>query len=223
MDEEILSRLLTFKNTVILAIQLKTGKKLITDGNKILAGKISGELASFILNKSKTIEFPTTLKYKDELIYFEPIDIKKYLGSIGKELLDEVITLSDFEEMDKSNVVIVDARAPREYAKKTIPNAINVPIFLDDEHETIGKTYKQEGRDKAMNLASEIIGESIKRITQNAIKIDNNKTIVVFCARGGMRSQAMATIFKLLGFKVKRLIGGFKGYNLTYSIRSPLP
>jgi len=69
MDEEILSRLLIFKNNVILAIQLKTGKKLITDGNKILAGKISGELASFILDKSKSVGAPITLQYKDELIY----------------------------------------------------------------------------------------------------------------------------------------------------------
>jgi len=215
MDEEILSRLLIFKNNVILAIQLKTGKKLITDGNKILAGKISGELASFILDKSKSVGAPITLQYKDELIYFEPINIKKYLGSIGKELLDEVITLSDFEELDKSKIIIVDVRAPREYLKKTIPNAINIPLFLDNEHETIGKIYKKEGRDKAMNLASDIIGKSIKRITQTAVKMDRDKTIIVFCARGGLRSQTIATIFKLLGFNVKRLIGGFKGYNLN--------
>jgi len=215
MDEEILSRLLIFKNNVILAIQLKTGKKLITDGNKILAGKISGELASFILDKSKSVGAPITLQYKDELIYFEPIDIKKYLGSIGKELLDEVITLSDFEELDKSKIIIVDVRAPREYLKKTIPNAINIPLFLDNEHETIGKIYKKEGRDKAMNLASDIIGKSIKRITQTAVKMDRDKTIIVFCARGGLRSQTIATIFKLLGFNVKRLIGGFKGYKLN--------
>ena len=215
MDEEILSRLLIFKNNVILAIQLKTGKKLITDGNKILAGKISGELASFILDKSKSVGAPITLQYKDELIYFEPIDIKKYLGSIGKELLDEVITLSDFEELDKSKIIIIDVRAPREYLKKTIQNAINIPLFLDNEHETIGKIYKKEGRDKAMNLASDIIGKSIKRITQTAVKMDRDKTIIVFCARGGLRSQTIATIFKLLGFNVKRLIGGFKGYNLN--------
>jgi len=37
----------------------------------------------------------------------------------------------------------------------------------------------------------------------------------VFCARGGMRSQSIATILKLLGFKVKRLVGGFKSYNIS--------
>ncbi|AEH06495.1 selenouridine synthase SelU-like subunit [Methanothermococcus okinawensis] len=212
MDEEILSRLLTFKNNVILAIRLKDGKKMITDGKKILAGKISGELASFILNYSKDIEAPTVVEHEDELLYFEPIDIKKYLNSIGKELIDELITISELEEMDKDNIIIVDARAPREYAQQTIPNAINIPLFLDDEHELIGKTYKKEGKDKAIKLASDIIGEGIKRITKTAVNLDRNKTIVVFCARGGMRSQAIATILKLMGFKVKRLIGGFKSY-----------
>ncbi|WP_292460559.1 selenouridine synthase SelU-like subunit [Methanothermococcus sp.] len=220
MDEEILSRLLTFKNNVILVIRLKDGRKMITDGKKILAGKISGELASFILNYSKNIKntnTPTVVEHSGELIYFEPINIKKYLNSIGIELIDELITISEFEEMDKDNIIIVDARAPREYAEKTIPNAINIPLFLDREHELIGKTYKKEGRDKAMDLASDIIGEGIKRITKTAVKLDRNKTIVVFCARGGMRSQAIATIFKLLGFKVKRLVGGFKSYNLNKS------
>ncbi len=218
MDEEILSRLLTFKDNVILIIRLKDGKKMITDGKKILSGKISGDIASFILNNSKNIDSPTVMEYNGELIYFEPINIKKYLNSIGNELIDELITISEFEklsESDKNNIIIVDARSPREYAKKTIPNAINIPLFLDGEHELIGKTYKKEGKDKAMALASDIIGEGIKRITKTAVKLDRNKTIIVFCARGGMRSQAIATIFKLLGFKVKRLVGGFKSYNLN--------
>ncbi len=218
MDEEILSRLLTFKNDVILVILLKDGRKMITDGKKILSGKISGNIVSFILNHSKNITSPTVVEYNGELIYFEPINIKKYLNSVGKELIDELITISEFEEMmNKDDIIVIDARSPREYAKKTIPNAINIPLFLDEEYELIGKIYKKDGKDKAVSIASGIIENGIKRIIKTVGTLDKSKTIVVFCARGGMRSQAIATILKLLGFKVKRLVGGFKSYNLNKS------
>ncbi|EHP86833.1 selenouridine synthase SelU-like subunit [Methanotorris formicicus] len=216
MDEEILARLLTFKDDVVLSIILNDGRKMITDGKKILAGKVGGELASFILNKSKEIIESKKIEvaeFNDYKIYFEPVDIKKYLNSIGKELTDDLITVDDLGKlMKKDEVIVVDVRSPREYKERTIPNAINIPLFLDGEHELIGKIYKDEGKDKAMEVAAGIIEESIRRIMRDVIKLDKSKTIVVFCARGGMRSQSIALILKLLGFKVKRLIGGFKAY-----------
>ncbi|AEF95714.1 selenouridine synthase SelU-like subunit [Methanotorris igneus] len=216
MDEEILARLLTFKDDVVLSIILNDGRKMITDGKKILAGKVSGELASFILNKSKEVlenKKIEVVEFNNYKIYFEPIDIKNYLNSVGKELTDDLITVSDLEElMKKDEVIIVDVRSPREYKERTIPNAINIPLFLDEEHELIGKIYKHEGKDKAMEVAAKIIEEGIRRIMREVTKLDRNKTIVVFCARGGMRSQSIALILKLLGFRVKRLIGGFKAY-----------
>jgi len=215
MDEEILSRLLTFKNDVVLAIRLKTGQKMILGNNIVLAGKLSGEIASFILESSKQIVNPTVLEYNSEMIYFEPLSIKKYLDSIGKELSEELITLENFEKLDEENIIIVDARSPREFLEKTIPGSINIPLFLSEEHEKIGKTYKSEGKDSAMSLAAEIIQDGIKRIVSESLVLDNKKEIIVFCARGGMRSQSVATILKLLGFNVKRLIGGFKSYNLS--------
>lgn len=214
MDEEILSRLLTFKENVVLAIRLKDGKKMITNGKNILAGKIGGDLASFILKESKKINSPKTVEYQGELIYFEPIDIKKYLNSIGKELTEELLTIEELEKMNEDEFILVDARTPREYSKKTIPNAVNIPLFLTDEHISISKIYKKEGKDKAMDLAVEIIPNAIDRITKEALKLDKNRTLVVFCARGGMRSQTVAFILKLMGFKVKRLVGGFKSYNI---------
>ena len=217
MEEEILGRLITFRRDVVLVIVLNTGRKMITDGSKILAGKISGDLASFILRASKEFlegrDFGVK-RYREYDIYFEKIDVKRFLKSIGGELVDDVITLDEFMEMDKENVIVVDVRSPREYKKGTIPNAVNIPLFLDDEHEIIGKTYKEEGREKAIDLALDILERNLKRILNEIKKLDRGKTVVVFCARGGMRSQIMATILKLAGYRVRRLIGGFKGYRL---------
>ncbi|HIP34915.1 MAG TPA: selenouridine synthase SelU-like subunit [Methanothermococcus okinawensis] len=217
MEEEILARLITFRRDVVLAIVLNTGRKMITDGSKILAGKLSGDLASFILRSSKEFlegEGFGVKKYGEYSIYFERIDIKNFLENIGGELVEDVITLDEFMRMDKRDVIVIDIRSPREYKRCTIPNAINIPLFLDEEYETIGKIYKKEGKEKAIDLALDIVEKNLKRIFGEIKKLDRNKTIVIFCARGGLRSQIMATILKLAGYKVRRLIGGFKGYKL---------
>jgi len=220
MEEEILARLITFRRNVVLAIVLNTGRKMITDGSKILAGKLSGDLASFILRSSKEFlegrDFGVK-SFGEYQIYFERIDIKRYLKAIGGELVEDVITLEEFMKMDKDNVIVVDVRSPREYKRGTIPRAINIPLFLDEEHELIGRTYKKEGREKAIDLALNILEKNLKRIIEEIKKLDRDKTVVVFCARGGLRSQIMATILRLAGFKVRRLVGGFKGYKLDSS------
>ena len=215
MDEEILSRLITFTDDVVLCIVLNDGRKMITNGKRILAGKIEGELASFILNASKEFLKDKKLgikKFKDYDIYFERIDINKFLKSIGGEFVKDTITVDEFLKLNKDDIIIVDTRSPREFEEETIPGAINIPLFLDEEHALIGKTYKQEGKEKAIDIAIDIVEKGLKRILNEAKKLDRDKLIVVFCARGGMRSQTMALILQLLGFKVKRLIGGFKAF-----------
>ncbi|WP_456416178.1 selenouridine synthase SelU-like subunit [Methanocaldococcus sp.] len=219
MDEEILARLITFTEDVVLCIVLNDGRKMITNGKKILAGKIEGELSSFILKESKEFLKDKKVgvkKFKDYNIYFERIDINKFLKTIGSEFVKNAITVNELLKLiDNENIIIVDVRSPREYKNETIPGAINIPLFLDEEHALIGKVYKEEGKDKAIDLGIEIIEKGLIRILNEAKKLDKNKLIVVFCARGGMRSQIMALILQLLGFNVKRLIGGFKAYKHT--------
>ncbi|CAB3288741.1 Rhodanese domain protein [Methanocaldococcus lauensis] len=217
MDEEILARLITFTDDVVLCIVLNDGRKMITNGKKILAGKIEGELASFILKESKEFLKDKKVgvkKFKDYNIYFERIDINKFLKTIGSEFVKNAITVNELLKLidNNENIIIVDVRSPREYKNETIPGAINIPLFLDEEHALIGKVYKEEGKDKAIDLGIEIFKKRLIRILNEAKKLDKNKLIVVFCARGGMRSQIMALILQLLGFNVKRLIGGFKAY-----------
>ncbi|MBP2201942.1 tRNA 2-selenouridine synthase [Methanococcus voltae] len=242
MDEEILSRLLTFKKDVVLVIMLHNGSKVITDGEKILAGKLGGELASFILKTSKGIKKPEVFTFEkieseNKLIYFEPINIKSFLSSIGKELDESLITneelnyllpdndleydgvyligdedatINDFNE----NYILVDARSPHEYHEKRIPHSINIPLFMDDEHKNMGIVFKKEGKEKAIELAGQYMKVGIPRLVDEFLQLNKSKEIIVYCARGGMRSQTIATLLKLMGFKTKRLVGGFKAYKL---------
>ena len=143
MDEEILARLITFTEDVVLCIVLNDGRKMITNGKKILAGKIEGELSSFILKESKEFLKDKKVgvkKFKDYNIYFERIDINKFLKTIGSEFVKNAITVNELLKLiDNENIIIVDVRSPREYKNETIPGAINIPLFLDEEHALIGK------------------------------------------------------------------------------------
>ena len=140
--------------------------------------------------------------------------MEKYWKGIGNELIDNLITLKEFISLNREEVIIVDVRCPREFKNETIPGAINIPLFLDEEHDLIGRVYKREGKDKAMDLVFDTLEKNLSRIFGDIKKLDRDKLIIIFCARGGLRSQTMATFLKLAGFNVKRLIGGFKGYNL---------
>ncbi|WP_456419736.1 selenouridine synthase SelU-like subunit [Methanocaldococcus infernus] len=211
MDEEILARLLTFNKDVYLCIFLKDGRKMIANSEKILAGKVGGEIVRKVIDAIKKMEEEgkEIFLLEDEKIYIEKINIKKFLSSIT--IPDDTITID--EALKKKDAIFIDVRSPREFKEKTIPGAINIPLFLDEEHALIGKVYKNEGKEKAMELAIDIVSKSLVRILNEVKKLDGNKEIIVFCARGGMRSRTVALILSLLGFKkVKRLIGGFKSY-----------
>ena len=61
-----------------------------------------------------------------------------------------------YEILDKdrknANYVLIDVRSPSEYKAQTIPKAINIPLFNDEERKLIGTVYMQESIEKAKKL-----------------------------------------------------------------------
>lgn len=114
---------------------------------------------------------------------------------------------------------IIDARTPREYNHSHIPNAINLPVFSNEEYEKIGTIYKQESPLKANIIGASIACKNISTLLslipqdQTLQSILNHKNkLLIYCARGGKRSEAMKTIFDHIGFRVNKLKNGYKGY-----------
>ena len=62
----------------------------------------------------------------------------------------DAIDVNDFLNKSK-NELIIDVRAPIEFFKGHLPNAINIPLFEDSERAEIGTLYKQQGKDTAVN------------------------------------------------------------------------
>lgn len=129
----------------------------------------------------------------------------------------QVLTIEDFI----SKVLlypILDVRSPSEYAHAHFPGAHNLPLFDDTERAVVGTAYKQESREAAIKIGLDYFGPKMKCMVEQAEKltgsytIPSEKSILIHCWRGGMRSGAVAWLLDLYGFKVYTLKGGYKAY-----------
>ena len=125
--------------------------------------------------------------------------------------LKKNITELLFEGADLS---FIDVRSPSEFKKGHIPGAHNIPLLSDDLRALVGTIYVQEGKEKAMHVAMELIAPNFTKIIDHAKKIYNQQrlTLVVYCARGGMRSASVSWLFNLFQLPVIQLEQGYKGY-----------
>ena len=113
--------------------------------------------------------------------------------------------------LEMENVLILDARTPKEYAEDHLLGAINVPLLDDQERHEVGIIYRQYSREKAIERGMELFPNKIPSI-YHAVKEHKNKTIIVYCARGGMRSGIIASLLESIGFKVLQVEGGYKSF-----------
>lgn len=109
--------------------------------------------------------------------------------------------------------LIIDVRSPSEFAAERIPEAINIPLLGDAERVMVGIIYKSEGdlvaRRKALSIIAPKIPELIEEILSHK---ERSRPIVVHCWRGGLRSEAVASVLSIAGIPSYRLRGGYKAW-----------
>jgi len=146
--------------------------------------------------------------------------------------MSETPTNSSYPVTDFRNLAspIVDVRSPSEFCQGHLPGAINIPLFSDIEREIIGKSYKKESRLKAiLNGLKATLPKTrkiLEIIFQTAIKKEGvNKSLRIYCWRGGMRSNAFAWLARTIGIKTYILKGGYKSYRkwVLYQFEADLP
>ncbi len=131
--------------------------------------------------------------------------------------MSQQITIDKF--LSNSQAVIVDVRTPSEYRLGHIPNAVNLPIFSDEERAIVGTLYKQQGRDIAVLRGLEIVGVKLAGFVREANKLAaGGKELYLYCWRGGMRSGSMAWLLTTAGLRVSLLKGGYKSYRSELDI-----
>lgn len=120
----------------------------------------------------------------------------------------------DSEILDalESGRPFIDVRAPIEFEQGSLPTAVNLPLLDNEQRAAIGTTYKQQGSEHAVTLGHELIsGETkAKRLAAWSSFIKLHPDAIVFCFRGGMRSQLVQKELSQLGLVVPIVRGGFK-------------
>lgn len=128
----------------------------------------------------------------------------------------EEITMIDeirIEELHKvKDFVLVDVRSEGEYEEASIPCALNLPLFNNEERAKVGTTYVQSSPALAKQQGLAIVGPKLDNLYRQAAEWAKDRPLVLFCWRGGMRSKSLATVFDLMGLRVFRLQGGYKAY-----------
>ncbi|MFT5873578.1 MAG: tRNA 2-selenouridine synthase [Clostridium sp.] len=113
----------------------------------------------------------------------------------------------------EGNYILIDVRSPGEFMEGTIKGAINIPLFDDEERKIIGTVYTRESVEKAKRIGLEVASKKLLRIYDEIKKLDKEyNKIVLFCARGGMRSGVLGMLLSSLGINTERINEGYKGY-----------
>ncbi|MEO6135983.1 MAG: tRNA 2-selenouridine(34) synthase MnmH [Ginsengibacter sp.] len=139
----------------------------------------------------------------------------------------QVIDIDKFLKLAQQFPVL-DVRSPGEFAHAHFPGAISVSIFSDDQRKIIGTAYKQQSREVAVEHGLSFFSERMKIIPGEVsailekINFDKNisdqktspgdKSLLIHCWRGGMRSETVAWLLSLYGYKIYVLKGGYKAY-----------
>lgn len=122
----------------------------------------------------------------------------------------------DYSEIDNKkieNCILIDVRSPGEFEEATIPGALNIPLYSNEDRKVIGTVYTKESVEKAKKLGVEAASKYLPKIYEEISELKKEyDTLILFCARGGMRSSSLVSLFTPLGVNACKLTGGYKGY-----------
>ena len=115
-------------------------------------------------------------------------------------------TLGAFDE-------IIDVRTPAEFAEDHLPGAINLPVLSDEQRAEVGTLYVQRSKFLARRLGASYVSRNIAdHLAGPLAERTAAFAPLIYCWRGGQRSNAMATVLSQVGWRVGVLQGGYKTY-----------
>lgn len=113
--------------------------------------------------------------------------------------------LSEFSE-------IIDVRSPSEFAEDHLPGAVNLPVLTNTERIKVGTLFNTHPF-KARRLGASLISANIAHHLSNHLA-DKNKHYnpLIYCWRGGMRSNSLAHVLRSVGWRARLIKGGYKAF-----------
>jgi tRNA 2-selenouridine synthase len=116
--------------------------------------------------------------------------------------------------------MLIDVRSPGEFAQDHVPGAVNLPVLTNEERAEVGTIYVQESRFKARRVGAAHVARNVARHLETALaNRPGGFAPLVYCWRGGMRSNAMAHILSQVGWRTTVLSGGYRTWRRHVTAR----
>ena len=108
---------------------------------------------------------------------------------------------------------VIDARSEGEHAEDHLPGALNWPSLNNEERVRVGTLYKQVNPFEAQKIGAALVAANIARHIQAHVQDKSRQwQPLIYCWRGGKRSNSLAYILSQIGFKVHLIEGGYKAF-----------
>ena len=108
---------------------------------------------------------------------------------------------------------MIDVRSESEFDEDHIPGALNCPVLDNNERALVGTIYKQTSSFDAKKTGAALVSANIARHLRERLSDRPREwRPLVYCWRGGGRSDALAHVLAQIGWRVGRLEGGYKAY-----------
>ena len=120
--------------------------------------------------------------------------------------------IDDLETLLRDDTPLIDTRSPVEFARGSLPTAINLPLMTDEERQAVGTCYTEQGADAAIRLGHKLVAGDLKEQRVGAWKtfVAGHPEGGLFCFRGGMRSEIAQRWLEDEGVDYPRIKGGYK-------------
>jgi tRNA 2-selenouridine synthase len=111
-----------------------------------------------------------------------------------------------------SYALVIDARSPREYAEDHVPGAVNLPVVDNDEYAEVGTLHRTDPHAAYMIGVEYSLQNIASQLKPLISRYGPQDRFLVYCFRGGKRSQLWANNLRTIGFEVDVIAGGWKRY-----------
>ncbi|MEZ5491876.1 MAG: tRNA 2-selenouridine(34) synthase MnmH [Gammaproteobacteria bacterium] len=126
--------------------------------------------------------------------------------------MPDILPAEAFQQLLVNATPLIDTRAPIEFSRGSFPSAVNLPLLDDSERDLVGKKYRAAGQAAAIELGEQLISGPLReqRLNQWIQFVSEHPDAVIFCFRGGLRSQTAQNWLADAGYSVPRVAGGYK-------------
>lgn len=108
---------------------------------------------------------------------------------------------------------IIDVRSENEFTEDHLPNAINLPVLNNEERVKVGTIHKQVSPFEARKVGASLVSANIStHLEKHFCHKEKDYSPLIYCWRGGQRSQSMAMVLSQIGWNVTVIEGGYKTY-----------